>query len=188
MNTKKRLLNTYIFLLLTYGCEAWTIGREASRRINAFEIWCYRRMLKISWINRTTNKEVFHRIKEKPTLLKKFATKRKLSLFGHILRNPSRILFVNIMEGFMDGKKSKGRPRRIRIDDINEWNNARDYGHDRQPSDVRGCYINRIETENSKYYYKDIHFDTIQKEISLALATNKKRLFSNGSKDFQSFT
>ena len=63
----------YIYSLLTYGCEAWTIGREASRRINAFEIWCYRRMLKISWINRTTNKEVFHRIKEKPTLLKKIA-------------------------------------------------------------------------------------------------------------------
>ena len=77
----------------------------------------------------------------------------------------------------MGGIKSKGRPRRMWIDDINEWINAREHGHDRQPSDVRGCYINRIEIENSKYYYKDIHFDTIQKEISLALATNKTTLF-----------
>ena len=96
MKTKKRLLNRYIFSLLTYCCEAWTIGREAARRINAFEILCYRRILKISWINRTTNKEVFDRIKEKPTLLKKIA-KRKSSFFGHIVRSSSRNLFVNIV-------------------------------------------------------------------------------------------
>ena len=59
MKTKKRLLNTYIFSLLTYGCEVWIIGREAERRINAFEIWRYRRILKSGWINRTMNKEVF---------------------------------------------------------------------------------------------------------------------------------
>ena len=41
MKTKKILINACIFSLLTYGCEAWTIGREAARRINAFEIWCY---------------------------------------------------------------------------------------------------------------------------------------------------
>ena len=58
MMTKKRLLNSYIFSLLTYGCEAWTIGREAARRINAFETWCYHRLPKISWVNKTTNKQV----------------------------------------------------------------------------------------------------------------------------------
>ncbi len=52
MNTKKRLLKTYIISLLTYGCEAWTISKEASRRINAFETWCYRRILKFNWINK----------------------------------------------------------------------------------------------------------------------------------------
>ena len=136
MKTKKRLLNTYIFSLLTYGCEAWTIGREAARRINAFEIWCYRRILKISWINRTTNKEVFDRIKEKPTLLKKIA-KRKSSFFGHIVRSSSRNLFVNILEGFIDGKKSKGRPRRMWIDDIKEWANVREYGQLKRKAQCR---------------------------------------------------
>ena len=130
------MLNTYIFSLLTYGCEAWTIGREAARRINAFEIWCYRRILKISWINRTTNKEVFDRIKEKPTLLKKIA-KRKSSFFGHIVRSSSRNLFVNILEGFIDGKKSKGRPRRMWIDDIKEWTNVREYGQLKRKAQCR---------------------------------------------------
>ena len=77
MKTKKRLLNSYIFSTLTYGCEEWTIGREPARRIIAFETWCYCRLLKISWINKT-------------------------------------------MEGYIDDKKSKGRPRRMWIDDIKE--------------------------------------------------------------------
>ena len=104
---KKRLLNRYIFSLLTYGCEARTIGREAARRENAFETWYYRRILKTSWINRIMNKEVFDRIKEKPTLLKLIA-KSKSSDFGNIVRSPTRNMFANIMEGFIDGKKSKG--------------------------------------------------------------------------------
>ena len=120
------LLNSYIFSLLTYGCEAWTIGREAARKINAFETWCYRRILKISWVSKTTNKQVYDRLNERPTLLKKIAT-RKSSFYGNIVRSPNRNLFANIMEGFTDGKKSKGRPRRMWIDDIKEWTNIREY-------------------------------------------------------------
>ena len=72
-------------LLLKYDCEAWTIGGEVARRIKAFETWCYRRILKVSWINRVTNKEIFYRIKEKPNLLKRI-TQCKSSCFGHIAR------------------------------------------------------------------------------------------------------
>ena len=125
MKTKKRLLNLYIFSLLTYGCEAWIIGREAARKINAFETWCYRRILNISWVSKTMNKQVYDQLNERPTLLKKIA-KRK-SFFGHIVRSPNLHLFVNIMEGVIDGKKSKGRPRRMWIDDIKEWTNIREY-------------------------------------------------------------
>ena len=100
--------------------------QRSSKKINAFETWCYRRILKISWVSKTTNKQVYDRINERPTLLKKVA-KRKSSFFGHIVRSPNRNLFVNIMEGFIDGKKSKGRPRRMWIDDIKEWTNIREY-------------------------------------------------------------
>ena len=127
MNTKKRLLKTYIISLLTYGCEAWTISKEAARRINAFERWCYRRILKVSWINKITNNNIFERVKEKPNLLKQIA-QRKSSFFGHIARSPNRNLFVNIIEGFINGKRAQGRPRRMWIDDTKEWTNIKEYG------------------------------------------------------------
>ena len=127
MNTKKRLLKIYIMSLSSYGCEAWTIGKEAARRINAFEAWCYCRMLKVSWINKITNKEIFDRVKEQPNLLKQIA-QRKSSFFGHIARIPDQNLFVDILEGFINGKRAQGRPRRMWIDDIKEWTNIKEYG------------------------------------------------------------
>ena len=127
MSTKKRLLKTYIMSLLTYGSEAWTIGKEAARRINAFETWCYRRILTVRWIDKITNKEIFDRIKEEPNLLEQIA-RRKSSFFGHIVRSSNRNLFVNIIEGFINGKRAQGRPRRMWIDDIKEWTNIKEYG------------------------------------------------------------
>ena len=117
--------------------------QEAARRMNAFEILCYRRILKISWTSRTTNKEVFDRIKEKPILSKKIA-KRKSSFFGHIARSPSRNLFVNIMEGFIDAKNLKGRPRRMWVDDIKEWTNVREYGQLKRKAQRRGEWRSMI--------------------------------------------
>ena len=126
MKTKKRLQKTYIMSLSTYGCEAWTIGKQAARRINAFKTWCYRRILKVSWINKVINKEIFDRVKEKSNLLKQI-TQRESSFFGHIARSPDRNLFVNIMEGFINGKRAQGRPRRMWIDDVKEWTNIKEY-------------------------------------------------------------
>jgi hypothetical protein len=51
-NIKKNLLKTYIWSIMLYGCETWTIAREEMRKIEAFEMWCYRRMQKISWTNK----------------------------------------------------------------------------------------------------------------------------------------
>ena len=127
MNTKKRLLKTYIMSLLTYGCEAWTIGKEAARRIHVFETWCYHRILKVSSINKITNKEIFDRVKEKPNLLKQII-QLKSSFFGHIVRSPGRNFFINIIKGCINGKRAQGRPRRMWIDDIKEWTNSKEYG------------------------------------------------------------
>ena len=58
ITVKKKIIETYIFSVLTYGSEAWTLTKEARRRINAFEMWCYRRMLKISWRRLMSNDQV----------------------------------------------------------------------------------------------------------------------------------
>uniref|UniRef100_A0A8D8VS39 Endonuclease-reverse transcriptase n=1 Tax=Cacopsylla melanoneura TaxID=428564 RepID=A0A8D8VS39_9HEMI len=56
--TKLRLLKTYVYSVMSYGCESWTLDETTSKRITSFENWCYRRMLKISWKDKVTNTEV----------------------------------------------------------------------------------------------------------------------------------
>jgi len=63
--TRKKLLNCYVFSVLKYGCESWTVNKNLMKRINAFEQWCYRRMLKISWKDKIPNTEVLKRVGEK---------------------------------------------------------------------------------------------------------------------------
>jgi len=53
---------------MLYGCEIWTLAKEERRRIEAFEIWCYRRMAKIRWTDRITNEEVLERVSEKRSI------------------------------------------------------------------------------------------------------------------------
>ena len=57
--TKKRILESYVFSILSYGCECWTWNTALCRKVDAFEMWCYRRILKISWKDKVTNKEVY---------------------------------------------------------------------------------------------------------------------------------
>ena len=60
--TKKKIIDCYVFSVLNYGCESWTWNEAMFKKINAFEMWCYRRMLKISWKDRITNVEVLQRM------------------------------------------------------------------------------------------------------------------------------
>ena len=62
--TKKRLLDRYVFSVLKYGCENWTQNKTLTKRIDAFEQWCFRRVLKISWKDRVSNEQVLYRIEE----------------------------------------------------------------------------------------------------------------------------
>jgi hypothetical protein len=83
------------------------LGYE-ERVINAFETWCWIRMLKIKWTNRITNEEVFQRVKEERILLKILDNRRHLWI-GHIIRHNEFV--ANILEGAISGIKAMGRPR-----------------------------------------------------------------------------
>jgi len=69
---KKKLINICIWSVVLYGSEIGTVGKNEERVINAFETWCWRRMLKIKWTDRITNDEVFQREKEERLLVKFF--------------------------------------------------------------------------------------------------------------------
>jgi len=86
----------------------WTVGKNGERITNAFETWCWRRMLKLKWTDRTTNDEVFQRVKEERLLLE-ILKNRRHSWIGHTVRHNDFV--VNILEGAIFGKKAVGRPR-----------------------------------------------------------------------------
>jgi len=105
---KRHLYKSCIWSVALYGSETGTLGKNEERVINAFETWCWRRMLKIKWTDRITNEKVFQRVKEERPLLK-ILNNRRHSWIGHIIRHNEFV--VNIMEGAVSGKKAMGRPR-----------------------------------------------------------------------------
>ncbi|KAI5754035.1 hypothetical protein M8J77_005263 [Diaphorina citri] len=122
--TKIRILQTYIFSILSYGCESWTLKAELCKKINAFENWCYRRILKISWRDKITNREVLRRMGKSHFEWLKIIQERKLKFAGHVLRGSSGGLMMDVIEGDMERPRTRGRPRRIWFDDIKEWLNV----------------------------------------------------------------
>ena len=113
-----RILKCYVTSILTYGAETWTINKKLEKRLKAFEIWCMRRILKISWKERKTNKEVLKMAKQKRSLLTDIM-KRKNRFFGHTIRHNN--FQTTLLEGKINGKRGRGRPRRSWLDDIMTW-------------------------------------------------------------------
>ena len=123
----KKMIRSYIWSVVTYGSEAWTINKEVPDMINAFKCWVYRRVLKISWKDRVSNKEVLERIGIKTHLLSSIA-KRKAAFFGHICRGSSGKDILTNLEGRVVGTRSQGAQRRKWTDDVKDWFNIKDYG------------------------------------------------------------
>uniref|UniRef100_A0A8D8SUP8 Reverse transcriptase domain-containing protein n=1 Tax=Cacopsylla melanoneura TaxID=428564 RepID=A0A8D8SUP8_9HEMI len=86
LDTKTRLLKCYVFSVLLYGVETWTLTEATTNKLKAFELWLYRRMLRISWTQKITNAEVLNRMNKKAELVN-IIKARKLQYLGHIMRN-----------------------------------------------------------------------------------------------------
>ena len=115
---RSRIAKCYIWSTLLYGAETWTLTKVTSDKLEAFEMWLYRRMLRISWKEHKTNADVLHKMKTKRSLLNTIK-KRKCQYFGHIIRGDGiqRLL----MEGRINGRRGRGRPRTMWTDNIKEW-------------------------------------------------------------------
>ena len=122
LSTKIRLMRSLVTSIFLYACESWTLNKDIERRIQAFEMRCYRRLLGISYKDRVTNVEVEDRIRRAAgpyEELLRTVKKRKLKWFGHVTR--SRGLANTILQGTVPGKRGQGRPRRQWGDNIKEW-------------------------------------------------------------------
>ena len=108
LSVRKSFLKAFVWSVALYGSETWTINSLDRKRLEAFEIWCYRRMLKIRWVDRVTNEEVLNRIGEKRNFWH-ILTKRRDRLVGHILRHEGIVNLV--LEGSVWGINRVGRLR-----------------------------------------------------------------------------
>ena len=115
--TRVRVLKSYVWSVLLFGCEAWTISKEMRSRLEAAEMWFYRRMLRIPWTARRTNQEVLRMAgvtRELMTVIRR----RQIGFLGHILRG-SR-LEKDCLLGMVEGRRARGRQRTKYTDGIKE--------------------------------------------------------------------
>uniref|UniRef100_A0A8D8VWR7 Uncharacterized protein n=1 Tax=Cacopsylla melanoneura TaxID=428564 RepID=A0A8D8VWR7_9HEMI len=118
---KIRLLRCYIFSILLYGVESWTLTKATAKRLEAFEMWTYRRILKISWMDKVSNVRVLQKLdKEKEIMLT--VKSRKLEYLGHIIRNETKYeLLKSILQGKVFGKRGVGRRRISWLKNLRTW-------------------------------------------------------------------
>ena len=84
LSTKVRLVTAMVFPVVMYGCESWTIKRAEHRRIDAFELWCWRRLLRVPWTARRSNQSILREIGPRCSL-EGLRLKLKLQYFGHLI-------------------------------------------------------------------------------------------------------
>ena len=99
--TKVHLVKTMVFLVVMYGCESWTIKKAERRRIDAFELWCWRRLLRVPWTARRSNQSILEEISPDYSL-ERLMLKLKLQYFGHLkwrTDSSGKTLMVEKIEG-----------------------------------------------------------------------------------------
>ena len=103
--TKGRLVKAMVFPVVIYGCESWTIKKAERRRIDAFELWCWRRLLRVPWTARRSNQSILKEISPEYSL-EGLVLKLKLQYFGHLMRRTDsleKILMLGKIEGRGEG-------------------------------------------------------------------------------------
>ena len=116
--TKVRLVKAMVFPVVMYGCESWTVKKAEHCRIDAFELWCWRRLLRVPWTARRSNQSI---LKETSLgcSLEGMMLKLKLQYFGHLMQRVDSLEKTLLLGGFW-GRRRRGRQRMRWLDGIIE--------------------------------------------------------------------
>ena len=114
--TKVRLVKAMLFLVVTYGCESWTVKKAEHRRIDAFELWCWRRLLRVPWTARRSNQCILKETSPGCSL-EGLMLRLKLQYFSHLMRRVDS-LGKTLMLGGIGGRRRRGRQRMRWLDSI----------------------------------------------------------------------
>ena len=116
--TKFCLVKAMVFPLVMYGCEGWTVRKAEHQRIDAFELWCWRRLLRVPWTARTSNQSILKEISPGISL-EGMMLKLKLQYFGHLMRRADS-LEKTVVLGGIGGRRRRGRQRMRWLDGITD--------------------------------------------------------------------
>ena len=114
--TKVRLVKAMVFPVVMYGCESWTVKKAECQKIDAFELWCWRRLLRVPWAARTSNQSILKEISPGCSL-EGLMLKLKLQYFGHLMRRADS-LEKTLMLGGIGVRRRRGRQRMRWLDGI----------------------------------------------------------------------
>ena len=107
--TKVHLVEAMVFSIVMYGCESWTIKKVECQRIDAFELWCWRRLLRVPWTARRSNQSILKEISPEYSL-EGVMLKLKLQYFGHLMRIADSLEKTLMLEK-IEGRRRRGRQK-----------------------------------------------------------------------------
>ena len=145
--TKVRLVKAMIFPVVMYGCESLTKKKVERRRIDAFELWWWRRLLRVPWTARRSNQSILEEISP-GCLLKGLMLKLKLQYFGHLMQR-THSLEKTLMLGNIEGERRRGQPRMRWLDAITAqwtwvWVNSRSWWGTGRPCVLQSMGLHRV--------------------------------------------
>ena len=117
--TKVHIVKAMVFLVVMYGCESWTIKMVEHQRIDAFELWCWRRLLRVPWTARRSNQSILKEISPEYYSLEELMLKLKLQYFGHLMCRTDS-LEKTLLLGKIEGRRRRGQKRMRWLDGITE--------------------------------------------------------------------
>lgn len=120
LKLRLRMVKCYIYSILLYGAESWTLTKQMEKKIEAFEMYIFRRILRISWTDKVRNETVLQRMNTERELLH-IVQRRKMEYLGHVMRGEKYELFKLILNGNIEGRRSAGRRKLSWMADLRRW-------------------------------------------------------------------
>ena len=118
LSTKVCLVKAMVFPEVMYGCESWAIKKAERWRIDAFKVWCWRRLLRVPWTARRSNQSILREISPRCSL-ERLMLKLKLQYFGHLMRRADSFE-KTLMQGKIEGRRRRGQQRMRWLDGITD--------------------------------------------------------------------
>ena len=116
--TKVHIVKAAVFLVVMYSCESWTVKKAECWRIDAFKLWCWRRLLRVHWTARRSNQAIVREINPEYSL-ERLMLKLKLQYFGHLMGTADS-LEKSLMWGWIEGRRRRGHQRTRWLDSITD--------------------------------------------------------------------